>query len=354
MDGAVPGPAGPPAVGRYVRHDEGGNQGRHSGRGHRGNGTKRQASPGSAIEIFRTEKHGELTVAGYAPWWLSGHRLEPTSRSCYEAMLKHIIKGLGNITLADLDAPKVRTFIRGVEAGKLSASTVGLVMTALREMCRTAVIDGLMDRDPTSGIKIVSRRTREMRVLTPEEYRRLLDTIPAHYKLLVRTLTGTGLRWGEAMGLKGRDVQQHGSGYVIKVRRVLTEVAGKISEGDYGKTARATRDVTIDADLAKALIESAQQNPEGFSFRAGQGGELHRSNFRRIWIKTIKAAELTGVRVHDLRHTHASWLVSNGCDLVTVRDRLGHSDIKVTSRYLHVVPGERDRALAALGAALAA
>jgi site-specific recombinase XerD len=45
---------------------------------------------------------------------------------------------------------------------------------------------------------------------------------------------------------------------------------------------------------------------------------------------------------------------SNGCDLVTVRDRLGHSDVKVTSRYLHVLPGEHDRALDALSAALAA
>lgn len=190
------------------------------------------------IEIFRTEKNARLTVAECAPAWLSGHRLEPTSRACYQAMIKHIIR--------------------------------------------------------------------------------------------------------------------RGNGYVISVRRVLIEVADKISERDYGKTARATRDVTIDTDLGEALTEAARQSAEGFVFRAGHGGELTRSNFRRVWIRALTAAGLTGVRVHVLRHTHASWLVSNGCDLVTVRDRLGHSDIKVTSRYLHVVPGEHDRGLDALSAALAA
>jgi integrase len=304
--------------------------------------------------LHRAEKKGKLTVAGYAPQWLAGHRLEPTSRACYAAMLKHVVKGLGDVTLADLDATRVRTFIRGVEAGRLSSGSVGLVMTVLREMCRTAVADRLMDRDPTSGVKIAARHAKEMRILTVAEYRALLDTIRPHYSLLIRTLVATGLRWGEAMGLQAQDVIPHGSGYAVKVRRVMIEVAGKTSIRPYGKTARATRTVTIDGDLGRVLIESAKQDVDQFVFRAEQGGVLHRSNFGRIWIKARAAAGVQGVRVHDLRHTNASWMLDHGAKLVEVRDRLGHSSISVTSRYLHAVPGGGDSCLDALDRAMAA
>ncbi len=71
------------------------------------------------VMFYRSEKKGKPTVAGYAPDWLTGHRLEPTSRATYGCMVKHIISGLGTVTLAELDAPKVRTFIRTLEAGRL-------------------------------------------------------------------------------------------------------------------------------------------------------------------------------------------------------------------------------------------
>jgi site-specific recombinase XerC len=88
--------------------------------------------------------------------------------------LKHIIRDLGSVPLADLDAPKCRSFIRQVEATGLSSSTTGLIMTVLRAMCETAVADRLMDRNPTSGIKIATRHAQEIRVLSPDEYRAVL------------------------------------------------------------------------------------------------------------------------------------------------------------------------------------
>lgn len=191
--------------------------------------------------LNRAEKRGKLTVAGYAPQWLAGHRLEPTSRACYAAMLKYVVKGLGDVTLADLDAPRVRTFIRGLEATRLSSSTVGLVMTTLRTMCETAVADRLMDRDPTSGIKVTGRHAREMRILSPSEYRKLLDVIQPHYKLLVEMAVASGMRWGELMGLQAGDVIPNGSGFTVKIRRVMIEVAGETSLRGYGKSPGATR-----------------------------------------------------------------------------------------------------------------
>ena len=140
-------------------------------------------------------------------------------------MLKHIERGLGTKVLRDLTPADVRTFFRGLEAsGSMSGATIGHVATVLREMCKTAVNDGLMERDVTAGIKIAGRRAREMRILQPDEYGRLLAVTPRPYWLVIRGLTETGLRWGELMGLKASDI----SDGQLTVRRVLVQVGGRV------------------------------------------------------------------------------------------------------------------------------
>lgn len=311
------------------------------------------ANPVVDVEVHAGAKRGRVTVSGYAPVWLAGHRLEATSREGYGAMLKHVVKALGGVPVADLDPPKVRTFIRGLEASKLSGATVGHVFTVLHEMVKTAVNDGLLDRDVCAGIKIEGRKSREMTILTPADYRRVLDATPQHYKLLIELLASTGLRWGEAVAVKSDAIVQDAWGrWGVEVIRTIAEVNGKPIERNYGKTVNAKRFVTIPEELARRLLDAAGK--DGYAIRAPRGGYLSRSNFRRIWLKATAAAGVTGVRVHDVRHSHLSWLANNGADLVTVMKRAGHSDLKTTSRYLHVVPGEKDRALAALETALAA
>jgi integrase len=303
-------------------------------------------------KAYAPSRRGLLTVAGYAPTFLAGHRLERNSRDVYECIMEHhVIPHLGNKVLHELTASDVRIFFRNLER-ETSGATVRKVMTVLHEMFRTAVADGHMEHDPASGLKISAAQTREMRILTPDEYHRLHKVIDTRYKLFVKTAVSTGLRWGELIAINGTDVVQEGNRHFIRVRRTISETRGKTYEKSYGKTARAMRDVSIDAGLAADLAAAGRKSE--YIFTAPMGGNLKRGNFRRTWHAAITAAKLPGLRVHDMRHTHASWLVNGGADLVTVRDRLGHSDIKVTSRYLHAVQGQEDKALSALSAALAA
>jgi integrase len=68
-----------------------------------------------------------------------------------------------------------------------------------------------------------------------------------------------------------------------------------------------------------------------------------------VWNPAVSAAGIGfPVRIHDLRHAHASWLLSGGADIQVVRDRLGHGSITTTEKYLHTLPGNDDSALAAL------
>ena len=79
------------------------------------------------------------------------------------------------------------------------------------------------------------------------------------------------------------------------------------------------------------------------------GNPLSRNTFRtRVWLPAGQAAQIDfRVRVHDLRHAHASWLLAGGADLKGVMDRMGHAQIMTTQKYLHALPDADEKNLAA-------
>jgi site-specific recombinase XerD len=76
---------------------------------------------------------------------------------------------------------------------------------------------------------------------------------------------------------------------------------------------------------------------------------MSRNTFRtKVWLPALEQADLGfHVRMHDLRHAHASWLLAGGADLKTVMDRMGHRQIQTTQKYLHSLPDADDTAIAA-------
>jgi integrase len=82
----------------------------------------------------------------------------------------------------------------------------------------------------------------------------------------------------------------------------------------------------------------------------GVGTSISRNTFRtRVWLPAVKASGIDfGVRVHDLRHPHASWLLAGGADLKGVMDRMGHAQIQTTQKYLHTLPDTDQKNLDAL------
>ena len=79
------------------------------------------------------------------------------------------------------------------------------------------------------------------------------------------------------------------------------------------------------------------------------GSPMSRNTFRtKVWLPALERSDLGfHVRMHDLRHAHASWLLAGGADLKTVMDRLGHSQIQTTQKYLHSLPDADDTAITA-------
>ena len=317
--------------------------------------TEAVANPPETIEVHSGAKRGKLTVAGYGPVAIEGAKLEATSRETYGHLLKHVIRELGDIALADLTPAGIRAFARKLEAGKMSSSTAYHVFCVLRLIIVTALQDGLVDRDITAGISVQRKGSKEKIIATPAQAGAIQDAIDPHYRLMAETMFATGLRYGELMALKVSDIRDKVAGgvhrgMVLKVSRSIAEINGQPVERPYGKTAHATREIPVSSALASKLAAQGLKNKDGYIFRNTQGRYTRRSNFGRIWGRACKAAGVPGMTPHGARHSLASWLANDpSVPLVAVQAMLGHSSLAQTSAYVHHIDGDGyDPRLAAL------
>jgi integrase len=306
------------------------------------------ANPPKAVEVHAISKRGKITVAAYAPKWLDGQSLEPNTRATYENSVKHIVKRIGGLPVADVQTEDIQGIVKYLEKLGRADATISHVITIAFLMFEAASRSKVCESNPCDPVKVKIRDQRQMMVATREQAKAIEGAMPERFKLLVRSLFATGCRWSEMIAIRGTDVERRGSGYVLKIRRTVNETwKVGLYEKPYGKSLRSTRDITIPAALALELMRFGV----GLCFTNTQGGFLRRADFRqRAWMPAVKAAGIPGLHVHDTRHSHASWLANDPrVPLVNVRDRLGHSSLTTTSRYVHAM-GD-DPCLAALGEA---
>ena len=229
-----------------------------------------------------------------------------------------------------------------------AAETVHKAHALLRMILAAAVDSDLLARSPVRGVKLPRIERREMRFLTREELGELLEAVPGRNRLLVKTAAYTGLRFGELAGLRPGDVEPLRK-KIITVRRGLVEVSGRLHVEE-PKTPASRRTVTIPAWLGEELAFHLRGQDREYVFTAPRGGPLRRSGFRfRVWVPATVRADLEGLRFHDLRHTHAAWLIKAGEHPKVIQARLGHASISTTlDRYGHLMPGLDEDAAEAL------
>lgn len=159
------------------------------------------------------------------------------------------------------------------------------------------------------------------------------DGFTDHLMPLVLAALNTGLRRGELFALDWRSVNLS--------LRILTVEAGNAKSGK-------TRHIPLNDEAQDVLTRWRRQgNGKGLVFPGASGARM--TNINKSWDGLTTAAEMPDFNFHDLRHTFASRLVMAGVDLNTVRELLGHADIKMTLRYSHLAPGKLADAVAKLG-----
>ncbi len=384
-------------------------------------GTKRDAERRLRELLAESERGtlgaGRLTVGDYATAWLASKRgtIEDRSLEDLERHVRlYVVPNLGTIKLEALRPSHVRTAVaawrqaprnekiraskdaaRATEAlsassarprsekkaetssssalsarplsaseAKVSATTVRSALATLRAICARAVLDGLLSRNPAASELVDAPKTehREMKTLDRDGLMRLLRAAEGtDLQTPIALLVTTGLRRGEAFGLRWSDVDLDARR--LTVRRSLEKVGDELRY-KAPKTKRSSRTIVMAASLvdllrAHRLAQRKQQFELGLSniddspvFADAFGRPLDLKAFSKRFARLTERAGIR-IRLHDLRHTYGTLALESGVNLKTVSSSMGHSTIAVTANiYLHASESLESEAAARIDAAI--
>lgn len=346
-------------------------RGRRRQKWHSGFRTKRAASE-ALTEILGQLSTGQyvapsnLTVRRFLEEeWLPAIRpsLRPLTLNSYAANVRnHVVPRLGSARLQGL-TPAMLNSMYAELSESLSPRTVRYIHAILRRALSDAVKWNRLARSPAAAADPPSLRAAVktvMRTWSAVELQAFLESVrDDRLAACWRFLAMTGCRRGEALGLRWRDVDLD-AGRATIVRALVGSRA--LSET---KSERGQRTIALDARTVAALREHRRAQLEE-RFALGSAYEDHDLVFCRedgtpIWPRSLSrafarhaaAVDLPRIRLHDLRHTHATLALQAGVHPKVVQERLGHATISITlDVYSHAIPAMQEEAASRVAALL--
>lgn len=302
------------------------------------NSAPRSVSPGMTVEQWLNRHIDHLTGVTKTTLW------------DYRSYLRNdIAPALGPIPLAELTTEDVTRWVQVMtdkgNSGKTIANKHGFLASALN----AAVRAGHIPTNPASGIRLPRTERPEIVFLSGEEFSQLHDAVTDHWKPMVEFLVASGARFGEVAALRPGDVDRDQA--TVRISRAFkrTYATGGIELGP-PKSKRSVRTIDVPASVLDKLSYSAE-----WLFVNRDGNPVRIVGFRsRVWYPALDRAKLDPrPRVHDLRHTCASWMIAAGVPLPVISAHLGHESIATTVNvYGHLDRSSSRAAAAAIGATL--
>jgi integrase len=285
----------------------------------------------------------------------------PKSYELYEMMTRlHVVPHVGHVPLSKLAPMHLQAMLATLEREDASPRLRQLALSVLSRALRQAVRWQMLPRNPADAVTPPRVSRQEIHPFTPEQVATFLNAArDDRLHALYVTAVATGLRQGELLGLQWENVDLAHA--VIHVRHQLQEVDGQLRLCEL-KTARAKRRVELPKVAVEALrshrthmmAEGHAPHRDALVFCDSVGRPIRKSNFlRRSFHPLLRQASLPHIRFHDLRHTHATLLLTAGVHPKIVQERLGHAAISLTlDTYSHVLPGLGREAAARIDALL--
>ncbi|OZE79289.1 hypothetical protein CH304_20165 [Rhodococcus sp. 15-649-1-2] len=328
--------------------------------------TKAKNEAAAGLRVDNTK----ITLGPYAQQWLDSHRIANTTREQYQRHITlHITPALGTVAIRAITATRIAKLYRDLEDKGLGTNTIRKIHVTLTQILDAAVADRhvLVNRARTKAAKPPTAKQAkeaadEYEAWTAAQLSAFLawnrDVYTDELHALWHTMASTGIRRSEALALRWTDVNlTEGS---VTVRRALD--SSQTGKGDVkGTKTGRTRRIDIDADTVASLrAHRAVRGSLALSMARGDAlvfgndtGEAR--NVRAVsngWGMRVRRARahlgddaLPTLRLHGLRHTHATLLIAAGESIKVVQERLGHASISVTMDiYSHVIPGQQKTA----------
>lgn len=320
-----------------------------------------QLGAARALEIHRIDRTPrrspgtDLTVAD----WLNRHidhltGVRQGTIDAYRGYVRNdIAPVLGPIPLTELGEHDVALWVQRLEESGATPKTIankhGFLSGAL-----AAAVPKHIAANPAAGRRLPrGADDHEMVFLTRTDFARLLEAVSEPWQPMIEFLVASGARLGEATALRPDDVDLTHS--TVRIARAWNRSNSGYQIGPT-KTKRSKRTINVPAVvLAKLDLTGEWLFTNPGRGRRNSGGPVRAINLRRnVWYPAVERAELDPApRLHDLRHTCASWLIQAGVPLPVVSRHLGHESIQVTvDVYGHIDRTSAQAAADAIAAAL--
>ena len=274
--------------------------------------------------------------------WKEAHfdRCKPsTRRSARIVLSRRVLPAFGSKPLDRIGPAHVRRWFDAYS--RTSPGGANRTLDILRQIMNFAIACGHIETNPTRGVR-KNRRTPLTRFLSREEIGRLHDVLEEYAEHggeslkqadIIRLLLLTGCRLGE----------------IVRLR--WSEVRGDALELVDSKT--GPRKVPLNSQ-ARRILGRQPRGQSPFVFPSPLDASRPHGDRLRLWYRARREAGIEDVRLHDLRHTHASHAVMNGVPVPVVSRMLGHSNVRMTLRYAHLGDREVEEAAERVGRAIAA
>jgi integrase len=349
-----------PATGKRLRHFES------------IKGTKKVAQQ-RMHELLHTLEQGAYvgpsrrTVAQFFEEWLEDYartNTAPRTYERYEDIVRiHLIPALGSLPLLTLQPQHIQKYYsQALESGRrdgkggLSALTVHKHHRILYESLRYGVKQGILIRNPAEAVTPPHGQSKELAIVGANRLQLILGAAKeSPYYVLFFTLAYTGLRRGELLGLRWGDID------LEKATLSVVQTLQQLRNGEYifgePKSKRSRRQIALSPSLVITLWEYRLKQeqarrllgkplaPTDLVFSHPDGRPFRPNSVTRALQVIAESIGLKGIRLHDLRHAHATILLQQGVHPKIVQERLGHSSVATTlDIYSHVLPGLQEAA----------
>jgi site-specific recombinase XerD len=311
---------------------------------------------------------GEFIENAYGPWVKDSRRIG--SRTVM--MIKNNFSHLFDTYLEDITVPQIEQWRNKRKNDGLKNSSINRLVKAIKASVNWAAKRDIIEKNPLAKLEPLAEDDSDIKVryLTQEERARLMAAIdereqkarlrreshnewlkarnfkalPAmkegyfvdYVKPIILLSLHTGLRHNSVFSLEWRDIN-------FGDRTIMVRAATSKS----GKQYYVPMNTAVFDTLTRWYSQSRHTSPLNLVFPSPQTGKKM-YDCRSQWESILKKAGITNFRWHDMRHDFASQLVMRGIDLNTVRELLGHADLKTTLRYAHLAPAVKRKAVEAL------
>jgi len=302
----------------------------------------------------------KMTFGDYITNWLANKQnISLETRETNQGHLKnHIIPVLGGIPLQKVNVSHIEELITSLQAKGLAEGTIKKIYNLVQTAFKTASKREIISRNPFDLLDDGSRpkvSKPEIDYWTVEEVRHFFNVLEHRQRILFILAIHTGMRRGEMLGLRWKDIDFEGGR--LRISQSLKPLQG-LKKGV--KTASGYRSISLSpyvlselkkhrAMILQERLSTKHYQDHDLVICQPNGEPVSVGNFTKFWKRIVQNTGMRYIRFHDLRHTCASLLFSAGVHPKVVQELLGHSSIKVTlDTYSHMMPNMQADAASAL------